>query len=300
MNNQAGFKTYVLTDAMNPPTRNHFVRVSKDQRMPIDKLPFYRPHLQITFTDEKGITKTIRFKANSNEIDQDKQIKNNIPANEKFTQRDYDLPVFKNGALTTNNVTLQNYLEAYPGFEGFKGTCFEVREPQYRLYSKSNDFKVANEQTRILAKAATKILELNLEQTKELIYVLLGTHAAPSEDVNENQAMLLDYVNANPEIAPEIVEKEITNDDKVVALIGKLVSAELITFDEVQDQVAKRKDKKTEWIPVWNISWEIERGVRVDMFKQFLLTDSGKNLLADLNALLVEPTKEPAKEAGKK
>lgn len=64
----AEFKTYVLLDHMNPSNTSIYRRINKNQRQLMNKLPKYRPYMQVTFTDKDGNNKTIRYKSTTNEI----------------------------------------------------------------------------------------------------------------------------------------------------------------------------------------------------------------------------------------
>ena len=112
-------KTYILLEHTNS-SANVYVQVNKDQRVRLLKRPIDHAYGQITFTDRDGKNRTIRYKSQTDEIYQDKQIKElMIPANEKFTQSERDALCFRDGVLITDIPTTQNYLDTSPQHEDF-------------------------------------------------------------------------------------------------------------------------------------------------------------------------------------
>lgn len=273
-------KTYVLLDHMNPSSSNLFVRTSKTSRQVQNKLPWYRPYLKVTFTDEKGINKTIRYKSTTNAILQDEQMKAGIPANEKVTTQEYRALEFRHSILTTDDQTIQAYLEAYPGFDGFKGKCTDVTRPEYTIYDKKAETKVQNDLIFQRIQAGTKIFDMNLEETKNILYRIYGTSYVPSEDIQDNRAVLINFLDETEEgIALFLDEKE-TEDDKITILVGKLLTAEILSFDKNMGQVSRRVGDV--WNDVLPVSAEHDLPERKRLFSIFLNSDEGKLLKDDL------------------
>jgi hypothetical protein len=278
------FKTYVLLEHMNPTSNNIYIRINKDQRQPVNKLRDYRPFMQVSFTDDTGKNRTIRYKSTTNEIYQDEQIKLGIPANEKFRQNEYRDLDFRNGVLMTNNETVQKYLEAYPGFSGFKGRCNDVRGAEYKLYDKANEIKVSNDFAKKKVEAGVKIFAMDLEQSQNELYKIYGSSYKPSDDVNENQATLIKYLDTSDEAVDDILSETETVDDEITVLVGKLLTNGIISFDQTPGKVSKKKGSG--WIDVKSISNEYTPIERKRMFAEFLATDSGRPLLDELKGEL--------------
>lgn len=292
------FKTYVLLEHMNPTSNNIYIRINKDQRQPIDKLRDYRPYMQVSFTDESGKNKTIRYKSTTDEIYQDAQIKAGILANEKFRQNEYKDLEFKNGVLMTGNETVQNYLEAYPGFYGFKGRCNDVRGAEYKVYDKVGELKISNEFAKKKVQAGAKIFAMDLEQSQNELYKIYGSSFTPSNELAENQATLIKYLDTTDEAVDEILSEIETRDDEITVLVGKLLTNGVISFDQNQGKVSKKKGSG--WIDVKSISVEFTPSERKRIFAEFLATDSGRPLLEELKAeLQSEDENEPAKKSGR-
>lgn len=293
------FKTYVLLEHMHPTSNNIFIRVNKDQRQPVNKLRDYRPYMKVSFTDENGKNRTIRYKNTTSEIYQDEQIKLGILANDKFNQSEYRDLEFRNGVLMTNNDTIQNYLETYPGFEGFKGRCNDVKRPEYKLYDKVGEIKTSNEFAKKKIEAGAKIFAMDLEQTQDALYKVYGASFIPSNDVNENQATLIKYLDTTDEAVDDILKEDETRDDEITVLVGKLLTNGIISFDQSPGKVSKKKG--TGWIDIKSISNEYAPMERKRIFAEFLASDAGQPLLAELKETIQPEVSEEsvAKKSGR-
>ncbi len=279
MSTDQGFKTYVLTEAMDA-NGGWFQRVNKDQRAPITKIPVYHPYLRITFTDKNGKNKTLRYKANTDEIDQNEQIKQGIPANDRFTTGERNDLKFTNGVLISKKPTVHKYLEAYPGFEKFEGICDEIRYPEFRLVDKASDIKTSNAEFDKRVDAAVKIRDISLIEAQELLTRLFGSFYRTSEDLGENKEALISFLDETDEAGlDEILKKDFNVDEKTTILIGRLVNAGSLVFDETSGKILKKKGNKE--IEVRNIVADsLEERKR--MFSDYLNTDDGKDLKKDL------------------
>lgn len=295
-------KTYVLLSSLDADAPVY--QQTPNGRVQVKKIPVWRPYLRVSYQDEKGVGKVIRYKANavlSEEkngqtvdriiLDQREQIdKLKIEANEPFTRHEMRDLEFKSGVCFTNKVVAQAYLEAYPGFEGFKGSCDEIREPQYKLLDEAAEAMLKNSDTRKRIKAAAKVLDLKLNEAREMIIRLNGSFVETPNtgndeaDLSECQNMLWAFVDDAEEKGLDAVlmeEKDITIDDKTTVLIGSLLNAKLLSFDATEGTISK-KDKDGKWITVREMSDEYSIEERKRLFSDFLNTDDGKALKTDL------------------
>ncbi len=292
------FKTYVLVDRLNV-TVPIFQRVNSNQRVPIVKRNGYSPFLQITVQDKDGVSKNLRYKETSDTIDLNEQIeKKKIDANAKYTLAEMTDRNFKKGVCITNKVNLQRYLEAYPGCEGSPYSSMEVPMPEYMVYDKTNDSKIQNAELKKRVRAASKVLDLELEGAQAMLIRLNGsffdTPAPEDFDGTDEekiiaateacQNMLVEFVDAAEEAGLDAVLKEdssYTIDEQTTILLGKLLNADLISFDKIENKVSK-KDKVGKWIEVRDMSAEYSLDERKRFLTEFLNTDAGLNLKDDL------------------
>lgn len=285
------FKTYVLTSAMDVSVPI-FQRVNKDQKVPIVKRNGYAPFLQITCEDKDGVSHTLRYKETCDTVLLEDQIeKKKIPANAKFTNSERSERYFRNGICTTSKVNLQRFLEAYPGCKGSPYTCMEIRNAEYELYDKSNESKIQNAEIRKRVKAASKVLDLDLEQAQALLIKINGSFFETPKDLEECQNMLTDFVDATDDKGLDSVLKDTdTVDEKTTVLIGKLVNAGLLSFDAVDGTISK-KDKNGKWINVRDMAATYSLDEKKRLFSDFLNTNDGKALKNDLENDLAELSK---------
>lgn len=295
-------KTYVLLSSLDADAPVY--QQTPEGRVQIKKIPVWRPYLRVSFQNEKGVGKVHRYKANAvlteekdgKEVDriildQREQIdKLKIEANEPFTRHEMRDLEFKSGICFTNKLVAQAYLEAYPGFEGFKGTCDEVRGPEFKLLDEAAERVIKNSDTRKRIKAANKVADLKLDEARAMIIRLNGSFVATPNtgddqaDLDACQEMLWDFVDDMEEAGLDAVlmdEKDITIDDKTTILIGSLLNAGLLSFDATEGKISK-KDKDGKWIVVREMSDEYTMEERKRLFSDFLNTDDGKALKTDL------------------
>lgn len=295
-------KTYVLLDSMDADAPVYH-QLPDGKRMQVKKIPLYRPYLRITFQDEKGVSQTLRYKSNAVDGDgkavlsQREQIdKLKIEANDPFTtieRRDLE---FRHGILVTNKVIAQLYLESYPACEGFKGTCDDVREPQYKLLDKEAESKVKNSDMRKRVKAANKVIELELEDAQAMLIRLNGSFFETPKDKEECQNLLMEFVDDTNEAGLDAILKdddETTIDEKTTILIGKLINAEILEFDITSGIISKDKvGNKIELRTI--VADSLEEMKR--MFSDFLNTADGKPLKNDLENDLRELSDEAGEQ----
>jgi hypothetical protein len=302
------FKTYVLLDSMNV-TVPIYQRVNKEQRVPIVKRNGYAPFLQLTVQDENGVSHNIRYKEACPTIFMDEQIeKYKIAANAKYSNTERSDRFFRNGINTTNKVSMQKWLETYPGFDKSTYTSEDVPMKQYTLFDKGNINKIQNAETKLRLRAANKVAELELSGAQAMLIRLNGsffktpspadftgtTEEKEASALEECQNMLFEFVDAAEEKGLKAVlqEEEQTNiDDKTTVLIGKLINAGKLSFDAVEGTISK-KDKNGEWIKVRDMSAEYSLDERKRLFSDFLNTKDGKPLKEDLEKDLSEDEDE--------
>lgn len=285
------------------------------KRSLIRKRPFYRPLLQVTFTDEDGKNKTIRYKKNSNSIFQDEQIKEGILANDRFTSSERNDPYFRHGTLTTNLPQLQTFLENHPENECFSGICDGVTKA-FKLMDKAVEAKVTNSDLKRRAKAAVKIFDLDLASAQEMLIRLNGSYfKTPSADdytgtsdekiasaTAECQNMLINFLDDSEEEGVDAILKEneeLNVDEKTTVLIGKLLNADILSFSATEGKISK-KDKSGKWIEVRDMSNDYSMDEKKRLFSDFLNSDAGKNLKEDLENDLKGLDKKPKVESKKK
>lgn len=278
-------KTYVLLESMDADAPV-YRQTAEGGRIQVKKIPFHRPTLRQEFQDENGVSRVIRYKSASKYIDQDKQMtEEKIDANAPFTTSERRDCEFRFGVLTTNKLRAQDYLEAHPEFQGFKGTCDSVREPKYKLLDEVGDAKIENAKTRKRVKAANKIYDLDLAGAKEMIIKLNGFSIDTPDDLDLCQQMLIKFIDDHEEEGLDaVLSEETTNDEKNTVLIGLLVEKELLNFDLGKGKVSK-KDAAGKWVAVKDISADT-MDEQKRLFSQYLLTKKGAALLEDLNKAL--------------
>lgn len=283
-------KTYVLRSHThsNAPV---YQRINKDQRVRFEKRPIDHAYLQLTFAEapnDEGSTKnrTIRLKLSSNTIYQDEQIKEGILANVPFTTAERNAVKFVQGVLMTKNTIVQKFLEASPQFGNFKGYCDAVKEPLYDLYDKSIEMKATTDEFKKRLKAANKIAEIeDLKEGQDLMIRLNGSFFKTPDNLDEVIAGLISYLDdADEAMLDKIINDSMTKDEEIIILVGRAVAAEIISFDQLPNQVAMKKGNN--WIPVKMISSDIQASERQRFFVEFLSTNDGKLLQDDLKKQL--------------
>lgn len=272
------------------PSANVYVQ-AQNQKVRVEHRPIDHAYLQVTFQDRDGNNKTIRLKLGTDEIFQDKQIKEfSIPANERFTQAERDAVRFKDGVLTTSNKTVQKFLEASPQFEGFwlpdaqgktAGYCAEIKSPLYKLYDKTVEIESDDKMFKLRLAAANKIAGLTKEEGQSLMIRLNGSYFTPPDDEKEVRLGLVAFLDAANEAAlNEILKEDINLDEEVTILLGKAIKHGIISFDKVENQVVKLKGDKI--IPLKEISSQHDPDERKRYFSEFITSNAGKLLKNDL------------------
>lgn len=302
-------ETFILLDCMDADAPVYQQTADK-QRVQVKKIPVHRPTLRQTFQDENRKSVTIRYKANSNSIFQDVQIKDEkIEANERFTTREYRDPEFKFGVLVVpeQKKTLQDYLKAHPECEGFKGLCDDVRQPKYKLLDKVAETKVKNSDMRLRVKSANKVIDSDFEALQSMLIRLNGSFfQTPNPSQYEGseeerieaakrdcELLLMEFIDDAEEagLLAVLKEEEDTNiDDQTSVLIGKLLGQGTLSFDAVQGKISK-KDKNGKWVDIRVMSDEYSLEERVRLFSDFLNTEDGKALKSDLEKDLKKAVK---------
>lgn len=275
------FKTYALLSHLDS-TAPIYNRVNSEQRIRITKIPNWDPYLQITFTEKDGKNRTIRYKGNTNLIDQSEQIKIGVLANERYTSSERNDLKFHNGFLITKKLSAQTYLEAYPGFEDiwYDGICDQVKQPMYKVVDEKAEIKLSNELFKKTLAAGNKIAAMSLKETQDLLLFLNGSFFPVTDDLEKNTDLLIEFLNgAEEEGLDAILNGAGTIDDETTILIGRLVAAGSLVFDEMSGAITKKKGAK--FLEVRNIVADsLEERKR--LFSDYLNTEDGKTLKQDL------------------
>lgn len=279
-------KTYVLLDHLRP-TAPIFTQITKDARVRHDVLRAWWPYRKVTFTDANGKGRTARLKLNSDTIWMDEQIKNGIPANEKFTSAEREATRFVNGKLTTAIPVVQEFLESIPQFVGFKGLTSENVKPCFKLDDTQERVKAENKGFKLKLRAGNVIAKTSLAEAQDLIRIINGRASNVPQDLDAAQLELASLVEESDEALQKVLsfdEAGFNQDDGVDILISKLVSEQKLSFDAVPDFVCKKRDNT--WFPIKQISSEYPFEQRVGYLKDFLTSPKGELLLNDLQELL--------------
>lgn len=278
--------------------------MSQTQRQRLDTRINEHAYQQITFVDRDGKSKMIRLKLGVEEIYQDKQIKEHgIDANAKFTQKERDALRFSHGSLTTASETVQRFLETSPQFEdnwmpekdpagqGRVYTSDDIARPLYKLLDTRTEIVNENKAFKDRLKAANKIADMGLKEGQDLLIRLNGSFFIPPTNIEEVQNALVDILDSSDDMISEILRDRLTPDEEVLILINRAIQAKILDFDKVPNQVVKIKGKQT--IPLREISSDLAPEERTRYFAEYLVSEKGKLLYADLQKEL-QPKGEPA------
>lgn len=297
-------KTYHLLPHTES-TAQVYVQANANQKVRLSKRPIDHAYGQITFVNREGSNKTIRLKLNTDEIYQDIQMKPDIgiPANEKYTQRERDALMFRDGVLITSNKTVQKFLETSPQFEDFwnpakdpmindpkvcpdgqgrVGQCPDIKKPLYKLYDRTVEVKSNHQMFQLRLKAANKINDLkDVTEAHELLFRLNGSAFKAPDDLLECVDMLVGFVDDADEVMLNALLKEKLNvDEKVTVLLGKAINYGIISFENVANHITMTIGTNTRNIK--EISSEYSFDERKRYFSEFLTVPDGKLLLDDI------------------
>lgn len=288
-------KTYVLLEHTDS-TANVYLQANDHQKVRLKSRPLDHAFMQTTFTDRDGNYRTIRLKTQAKSIFQDEQIKAGILANVPYSQIEKDAVAFHGGVLTTNNAVVQEFLEASPQFEGFwkpdvegrVGSSTEVTRPLYKLLDQVSDIKTENQLMRTRVKAANKIFAIeDLKEAQALMIRLNGSFFKAPDDILDCQNALVEFLDeANEAAINDLLRDDVTVDEEATVLIGLAVGANLLSFDAIPNQVAKINNGVP--VAVKEISSELPLEERKRYFSEWLTSNAGKLLLADLKGALSE------------
>ncbi len=280
-------KIYHLIDNGNSSVE-HYQRVSKNQRVRVGNRKNDRPALQITFTDESGTNRTIRFKLNCNTPYQDEQIeKHKIPANERFTDAERAALWIRGGVLVAKNPIAQQFLDIHPQNGNFKGSCPDIPGPLFVEYKpEEKTLKNVTAFKRRL-QAANKIAELSLEEAQGMLVRLNGTFYKAPDKLNDCIDVLVDYLDECDEDGIEdILRDGVSLEDEITILINKATGNGVLSFNEVgmENFVVKKQAGRT--IPLKEISKNLPEQERRRLFSEFLASNDGTLHLEDLRKIV--------------
>lgn len=285
------FKTYVLLDTLNVDTPA-FQQLPNNQRTQITKIPWHRPLLRLQVRKisdkndpEAGVVRMLRYKSTSKYLFEDEQMeKEKIDANAKFTDQEREDPYFRFGVLTTDKEQLQKFLETHPEFVGSPYVADSVRNKCYKLLDEKAESAIKNADLRRRVKAAALIMSLEVEAAQAMIIRLNGAPVETPKDIEGCQNWLMQFLDDTNDAGIDAImleEKQIPIEDKTIILVGKLINAEIISFDAITGNVAK-KDKSDKWQILKEVAAGNTFEERQQLFSHFLNTDEGKELRASL------------------
>lgn len=304
MDQTTELKTYALlkhTEGTVPI----FQRIDKDKRVRFKNRVIDHAYLRATFFDPKEKkNRTIRLKLNSNFIDQDKQVKEElILANEPFTFEEKKAVEFRNGILMTNLPIVQQFLEASPQFSRFTGTSADIKETLYELIDKKAEIKSKNKDFLRTLEAATKVAEVykkgDLKEAQDLMIRLNGSFFTPPNDMDEILAELTKFVDdADDRMLDKLLAEDHTEDEKITILIARAVNEKIISFEQVENEVVRIDRDKP--VTLREIPSSYDKDERKRYFAAFLSSEEGHLLAQDLQDAIDEKTGGKVKGARKK
>lgn len=298
-------KTYVLLDHTDASAQV-FQQINANQRVRLTKRPFDHAYGQVTFMDREGKNRTIRYKAETDEIFMDVQVKEKmIPANAKYTQTERDALLFRDGVLITDNTTVQLFLETSPQFEDFwkkdakgrVGRCPEIRGPLYKLLDETQELQSDDDMFMKRVAAANKIAALkNVREGQELMIRLNGSFFKAPKDILKIRSELIRYLDdADEAMLDNLLRGELNVDEKATVLLGKAINAGIISFDQLKDHVVKVKGERL--IKLKEISSEHLHDERLRYFMEFLTSPDGALTLQDIEKEVSDYDKKHLKAA---
>lgn len=291
-------KVYVLLPHTKP-TAAIYQRVNKDQRQRLDKRPNDSAYLKQTFTTQEGKNRTARLKLSCDTIWQDEQIKPEIGigANEPFTPAERKALEFTNEINVARIPIVDKYLQSVPQYDGWwkaNPNGFSEEKPLYTLLDKETESKVSNLESKKRIRAAAKVAEMeDLKELQDLMIRLNGTAFSPPTEVFDCQNALWEYVDdATDDMLNALLkdEKEMNQDEKLTILLSRAMSEGIISFEVMPNQVARKRGES--WIPMKEISSSHPLEERKRYFSEYLTSEEGKLLMADLLKDVKDKTKK--------
>ncbi|MBP8982713.1 MAG: hypothetical protein KBG19_06740 [Bacteroidales bacterium] len=298
-------KTYVLL-GHTEPSANVYLQVSQSQRIRMTKRKHDAPALQITFTGRDGKNQTIRLKLNCASIIQAEQIKEfGILANERFTNAERDAVRFKNGRLVTDNLTVQQFLEAHPSNEAFwkkddkgrVGSCYEITGPLFKELDEVSEINSENKSLRNRINAAKNVIDMKTaEEVKEVIIMIEGAaySVPPKSQGQEDSVYLKDLQNMVIERLDEMDNEGIESlnnylekktkkspEDEALLIVAKAKESGIISFD-IDPKKIIRIGKGGVKIDIKSVQEDYTVEDKINYLVEFLLSDAGKTAYDDL------------------
>lgn len=278
-------KVYALLPRMDA-TAPIYQTVPGGKRIRITKIPVHRPFMQVSFQEDGGNNRTIRYKANMDEVFQDEQIKKGVLANEKFTTNDYSNLVFRSGILITDKTNVQKFLEVHPENAKFTGSCNDVQHPTFELVDRDAKIKSSNADLKKRAKTAVGIFELTLEQAHASIIRIYGSAMKLPILLDDAHQILVNYLDtAEGDDVDAILktDEDLNIDEQTKILIGRLINQGTLSFDREPGKISKKINDGS-WIDVRSMSNEYPREEKIRLFSDFLNTTDGKALKTDFES----------------
>lgn len=128
-----------------------------------------------------------------------------------------------------------------------------------------------------------KILGLELKPAQRMLIRINGSYFKTSDDVEECQNMLIDFLDNADEPGLDAILKEdseLNIDEQTTILIGELINQGTLSFDKVEGKISKKIGNK--WVEVRDMSSEYSMDERKRLFSDFLNSADGDTLKTDL------------------
>lgn len=255
-----------------------------DNKIFVDTINDWRPSLVSRFTDEKGKRKVLRFLAESDDVEMDKQIANNFPANTKIGQEDRDELTFKKGILITEKANVILYLDSIPENKSFRGDR-GATQPQFEEYIASVQSKKNVSLGLMQAKAILFVNKMTDDELENKLLKINGsTYEIPETREDKIEAMYA-IVSDIDEEKSEIFEiiGEDTKED-VVTLVGRAINAKVLSFINKPNNIQLKRNG--EWKDVWPVSDQHTEQQKQDMFLDRLNTTEGAAMVVAIQEAL--------------
>jgi hypothetical protein len=282
-------KTEKIYQLIQSGDRVKFFRKQKgsNQRLAAaNSISDYQIPLKFTFTDEQGMSRTIRYLSQSNTIYQDEQIKNGFLANIKLTSRDRADLKFKGGFLIAKKKNVQDFLDTCPCNEAFvgdrDGAMILFREFKPAEGKKENISRAYNQ-----AKAVIAMKEFSESEIDKKLIEIFGSLLKLPKERQDKEELMIAAINDTPS-ALDIILKE-NKTDEVMITIGLAINNDVLSFIKNPEYVMlKRVD---EWEQLRRVSRDNSEQQKVALFADFLQSTEGKTTLEVIANLVEAKTK---------
>lgn len=263
-------------------------------RVEVDTWDDYKIPAKYRTVDENGKSVVLRLLAECDSIDQAEQVKLGFPANLKFTERDGQLRLFKNGKLESTRSNQIAFFDSIPGNIAFKGdrgdysVLFEEYIPQ--VAQKQNvDFGFKQAQAMV---AAYNLDEATIDT--KLIRLYGGTYQLPDTRDAKLEA-IQDAINEATETSAALdIILETSETETIETTIGKAINAGVLSFIQKPDQVMIKREGQ--FVDFLKISADHTEQQKLDLFIDRLSASDGKVMLNAVKEALLKNANAPKVE----